>query len=69
MIGEIKGAGDWVMVETRVKRGASIGSNVTILPGITIGERSIIGAGAVVTEDVPAGCIYAGVPARLLRQV
>jgi acetyltransferase-like isoleucine patch superfamily enzyme len=67
--GEIKGSGDWVMVETRVKRGASIGSNATILPGITIGERSIIGAGAVVTEDVPAGCIYAGVPARLLRKV
>ena len=67
--GEIKGAADWVMVETLVKRGASIGSNATILPGITIGERSIIGAGAVVTEDVPAGCIYAGVPARLLRKV
>jgi UDP-2-acetamido-3-amino-2,3-dideoxy-glucuronate N-acetyltransferase len=67
--GEIKGAGDWAMVETLVKRGASIGSNATILPGITIGERAIIGAGAVVTEDVPAGCIYAGVPARLLRKV
>jgi acetyltransferase-like isoleucine patch superfamily enzyme len=67
--GEIKGASDWVMVQTLVKRGASIGSNATILPGITIGERSIIGAGAVVTEDVPAGCIYAGVPARLLRKV
>ncbi len=67
--GEIKGADDWVMVETKVKRGASIGSNATILPGVTIGERSVIGAGAVVTEDVPAGCVYAGVPARLLRKV
>ncbi len=57
------------MGETRVKRGASIGRNVSILPGFTIGERTSIGAGAVVTEDVPAGCIYAGVPARLLRKV
>jgi len=44
---------DWTVVETRVKRGASIGSNVTIMAGITIGERSLVGAGAVVTRDVP----------------
>lgn len=67
--GELQGAGDWQMVETLVKRGASIGSNATILPGITIGERAIIGAGSVVTADVPAGCIFAGVPARLLRRI
>lgn len=67
--GELQGAGDWKLVETRIRRGASIGSNATILPGVTIGEHSIIGAGAVVTADVPAGCIYAGVPARLLRRV
>lgn len=67
--GEVKGGGDWEMVETLVKRGASIGSNATILPGITIGERSIIGAGAVVTRDVPAGCIYGGVPAKLIRRL
>jgi UDP-2-acetamido-3-amino-2,3-dideoxy-glucuronate N-acetyltransferase len=67
--GALKGGDDWEMVETLVKRGASIGSNATILPGVTIGERSIIGAGAVVTKDVPPGCIYGGVPARLIRRL
>jgi UDP-2-acetamido-3-amino-2,3-dideoxy-glucuronate N-acetyltransferase len=67
--GGLQTEADWQLVPTRVKRGASIGSNATILPGITIGERSIIGAGAVVTEDVPDGCVYAGVPARLLRKI
>ncbi len=67
--GELQGAGDWKLVETLVQRGASIGSNATILPGITIGARAIIGAGSVVTQDVPAGAIYAGVPARFLREV
>ena len=67
--GKIKGPDDWRIVETLVKRGASIGSNATILPGVTIGERSIIGAGAVVTRDVPDDCIYAGVPAKLIRRL
>lgn len=67
--GELQGAGDWKLVETLVQRGASIGSNATILPGITIGAHAIIGAGSVVTQDVPAGAIYAGVPARFLREV
>lgn len=67
--GALKGGDDWEMVETLVKRGASIGSNATILPGVTIGERSVIGAGAVVTKDVPPGCIYGGVPARLIRRL
>lgn len=60
---------DWVCVETVVKKGASIGSNATILCGVTIGERAIVGAGSVVTRDVPAGAIVAGSPARLLRRL
>jgi acetyltransferase-like isoleucine patch superfamily enzyme len=58
---------DWKVVPTRVCRGASIGSGAAILCGITIGERALIGAGAVVTKDVPADTTVAGVPARLLR--
>ncbi len=54
---------------TVVKKGASIGANATILPGITIGERSMIAAGAVVTKDVPHDHIVAGNPARLLRKL
>lgn len=57
---------DWKAVPTRVKKYASIGSNATILPGITIGERSLIGAGAVVTKDVPDGATVVGNPARIL---
>jgi len=52
-----------------VKRGASIGSGATILCGVAIGERAIVGAGSVVTKDVPDGAIVAGNPARLMRQV
>lgn len=58
---------DWVVVPTRVCRGASIGSGAVILGGVTIGERALIGAGAVVTHDVAAGAIVAGVPARFMR--
>jgi acetyltransferase-like isoleucine patch superfamily enzyme len=65
--GELKSAADWRCVPTLVKRGASIGSNATILCGVTIGERALIGAGAVVTKDVPAGAVVAGNPARFLR--
>ena len=60
---------DWSCVPTTVKRGASIGSGTTILCGVAIGERAIVGAGSVVTKDVPAGAIVAGNPARVLRQV
>ncbi|NQT92024.1 MAG: N-acetyltransferase [Lentisphaerae bacterium] len=60
---------DWAVVPTRVCRGASIGSGATILCGVTIGERAIVGAGAVVTHDVPAGTIAAGNPARVMREV
>jgi UDP-2-acetamido-3-amino-2,3-dideoxy-glucuronate N-acetyltransferase len=65
--GELKSAADWRCVPTLVKRGAAIGSNATILCGVTIGERALIGAGAVVTKDVPAGAVVAGNPARILR--
>jgi UDP-2-acetamido-3-amino-2,3-dideoxy-glucuronate N-acetyltransferase len=58
--GELQTDADWKVVKTIVKRGASIGSNATILCGIAIGERAIVGAGAVVTRDVPAGAIVAG---------
>ena len=60
---------DWAVIETRVKRGASIGSNATILAGLTIGERALIGAGAVVTRDVADYAIVAGVPARVVGDV
>ena len=57
---------DWKVVETRVKRQASIGSNATIVCGITIGEGALVGAGAVVTKDVPPFAIVAGVPAKIV---
>jgi acetyltransferase-like isoleucine patch superfamily enzyme len=65
--GSLKGDEDWALETTRVCRGVSIGSGVTVLCGVTIGERAIIGAGAVVTHDVAPDTIVAGVPARLLR--
>ena len=64
--GRLQTAGDWSVVPTRVRRGASIGSGATILCGVTIGEEALIGAGAVVTRDVGAGETVAGVPARAL---
>lgn len=54
---------------TLVKRGASIGANATILPGVTLGENCLVGAGSVVTKDVPAGAVVAGNPARVIRRV
>ena len=65
--GALQTEADWTMVETRVRRGASLGSGVVVLCGVTIGEGALIGAGAVVTRDVGAGEVVAGVPARLLR--
>jgi acetyltransferase-like isoleucine patch superfamily enzyme len=59
---------DWVCTPTLVKKRASIGSNATILCGVTIGEGAMVGAGSVVTRDVPPGAVVAGVPARIIRQ-
>jgi acetyltransferase-like isoleucine patch superfamily enzyme len=60
---------DWRVEPTLVKKGASIGSGSTILSKVTIGENAIVGAGSVVTRDVPANAIVAGNPARLLRKL
>lgn len=67
--GSLQGDEDWKCVDTLVRRRASIGSSVTILCGVTIGEEAVIGAGSVVTKDVPARTIVAGNPARVLRKV
>jgi UDP-2-acetamido-3-amino-2,3-dideoxy-glucuronate N-acetyltransferase len=60
---------DWEIVPTLVKQGGSIGANATIMCGITIGEYAMVGAGAVVTRDVPAYAIVTGVPARVIGDV
>jgi UDP-2-acetamido-3-amino-2,3-dideoxy-glucuronate N-acetyltransferase len=67
--GQLQTEADWVCTPTLIERGASIGSNSTILCGVTVGEGAIIGAGSVVTKDVPAWTIAAGVPARVLRKL
>jgi acetyltransferase-like isoleucine patch superfamily enzyme len=66
--GELQTEADWECVPTVVKQGASIGSNSTILCGVTIGEKAIVGAGSVVTHDVPPGSVVAGNPARPLHK-
>jgi len=66
--GQLQTEADWHCVPTIVKRGASIGSNATILCGVEIGEGATVGAGSVVTKDVPAGAVVAGNPARVLRR-
>lgn len=63
--GQLLGPADWTSEATRVRRRASIGSGAVIMCGVTIGEGALIGAGSVVTKDVPAGATVAGVPARL----
>ena len=65
--GELQNEQDWKVEKTLVKKGASIGSGATILSDVVIGENAIVGAGSVVTKDVPADTIVAGNPARLLR--
>lgn len=67
--GKMQTEEDWQVIPTIVKKGASIGSSATILAGVTIGENAIVGAGAVVTKDVPAFTIVAGNPARILRKI
>jgi acetyltransferase-like isoleucine patch superfamily enzyme len=67
--GALQAEKDWKVESTLVKRGASIGSGSTILSKVTVGENAIVGAGSVVTGDVPANAIVAGNPARLLRKL
>lgn len=67
--GGVQTEADWACVPTTIRRGASIGSNATVLCGVTVGERAVVGAGAVVTRNVPAGAVVAGNPARLLRML
>ena len=67
--GQLQTEADWKVEKTVVKKGASVGTGVTILANVTIGENAIVGAGSVVTKDVPANTIVAGNPARILRSV
>ncbi len=66
-VGSLQTEADWVCTPTRIKKRASIGSNATILCGVTIGEGAMVGAGSVVTHDVPDGAVVAGNPARPIR--
>jgi acetyltransferase-like isoleucine patch superfamily enzyme len=64
--GHLQTEAEWKVAPVRVKKGASIGSGAVIMCGVTIGEKAVVGAGAVVTKDVPPGAVVAGVPARLM---
>lgn len=66
--GKLQTEADWQVIPTIVKRGASIGSGAVILCGLTVGEKALVGAGAVVTHDVPDHSVVAGVPARLINR-
>ena len=67
--GTLQTEADWQVIKTRVRKRASIGSNATIIAGVTIGEGALVGAGTVVTKDVPDFAIVAGVPARVIGDV
>ncbi|HKT47031.1 MAG TPA: acyltransferase [Candidatus Acidoferrales bacterium] len=67
--GALQTESDWTVERTLVKRGASIGSGATILARVTVGENAIVGAGSVVTKDVPANAVVAGNPAKILRYI
>ena len=69
MDGSMQSEADWKVVKTFIKDGASIGSSATIMCGITIGEFAVVGAGAVVTKDVPPKTIVAGVPAKVIKKL
>ncbi len=64
--GQLQSEEDWTCIPTLIKQRASIGSNATILCGVTIGEEAVVGAGSVVTHDVPDGVVVAGVPAKII---
>ena len=66
--GEMQSEADWSVTKTFIKKGASVGSSSTILCGITIGENAIVGAGSVVTKDVPPNSTVAGVPAKIMKK-
>jgi acetyltransferase-like isoleucine patch superfamily enzyme len=65
--GRVKSAADWTVETTLVKRRAAIGTGAIILPGVTVGSAAMVGAGAVVTDDVPDGAVVVGNPARIVR--
>ena len=67
--GKLQTEADWAVEPTLVKKGAAIGSGATILANVTIGEKAIVGAGSVVTKDVPPGTIVTGNPAKIIRKV
>ena len=67
--GELQTEADWVVEPTLIKKGASIGSGATILSNLTIGEKAMIGAGAVVFTDIPSNMVAAGNPARVLKKI
>jgi acetyltransferase-like isoleucine patch superfamily enzyme len=67
--GGLQTEADWHVEETRIKKGASLGSSVTVLCGVTVGENAIVGAGSVVLKDVPDNTIVAGNPAKVIRKV
>jgi len=67
--GNLKTDEDWTLIKTHVKKNASLGAGATILCGVTIGENSIVGAGAVVTKDVPDNAIVAGNPAKIVKVI
>jgi len=66
--GSMQSEQDWKVVETYIKKGASVGSSATIMCGVTVGENAIVGAGAVVTKDIPPGAVAAGVPAKIIKK-